>query len=61
MALKYKTTNETAEMLHVHRQTVMRWIKEGKIKAYKIGRKYLISVEEIEKQLNGGELNGEGK
>jgi len=58
MALEYKTTNETAKLLHVHRQTVMRWIKDGKLKASKIGRKYLVSVEEIEKQLERGINNG---
>ena len=59
MALNYKTTNETAKLLHVHRQTIMRWIKDGTLKANKIGRKYLISEEEIKRQLESGVKNEE--
>ena len=59
MALNYKTTNETAVLLHVHRQTIMRWIKDGTLKATKIGRKYLISEEEIKKKLEEGNSNEE--
>jgi len=52
MAQEYVNTNEAATMLHVHRQTIMRWIKDGTLKASKVGaRKYLISIEEINRQL----------
>ena len=58
MALNYKTTQETADILHVHRQTIMRWIKSGTIKATKVGeRKYLISEEEIERILESSDNN----
>lgn len=40
---------EVAEMLHCARQTIYRYIKEGKIKTVKIGRRHVISEDEINK------------
>ena len=39
---------EVAKILNVHFRTVHLWIKQRKIKAVQIGRKYLISEEEVE-------------
>jgi excisionase family DNA binding protein len=39
---KYLTTDEIAEALRVHKVTVVRWIREGKLKAKKVGRRWLI-------------------
>lgn len=50
-------TNETPEFLevldvatmcHVERKTVYRWIKSGKLKGKKAGRKWLFTREEVE-------------
>ena len=60
MALEYKTVKETAVILKVHRNTIINWILNGTLKATKIGRKYLISMEEIQKKLDGGVINGNG-
>ncbi|MCK4468560.1 MAG: helix-turn-helix domain-containing protein [Desulfobacterales bacterium] len=34
-------------LFKVNRVTIYRWIKEGKIKAYKIGKLHKISVSEV--------------
>lgn len=41
------STSEVAMLFKVNRVTIYRWIKEGKIKAYKIGKLYKISVSEV--------------
>lgn len=41
------STSEVAVFFNVNRVTIYRWIKEGKIKAYKIGKHYKISVSEV--------------
>jgi len=44
---KYYKTDELAKMLEVHRDTVRRWIREGKIKTKRIGKAYLIPEREL--------------
>ena len=44
---QYLSTNELAKLLHVSRIAVFKKIKTGKIKAFKIGRNYVIPVEEF--------------
>ena len=41
------STSEVAVFFNVNRVTIYRWVKEGKIKAYKIGRHYKISDSEV--------------
>ena len=43
-----KTVKEVAEIFNVYFRTVHLWIKQGKMKATQVGRKYLISDSEIE-------------
>ena len=50
----FYTAQETAEVLHVHRNTISNWIKEGKLQAVKIGKSYCISKSEIVKLLTVG-------
>jgi excisionase family DNA binding protein len=49
MALKdeYYTISQAAKMIGVARQTISRWIDEGKIPAEKIGREVLIAKNEV--------------
>jgi len=51
MALKddYYTLSQFSALLGVTRQTVSRWLKEGKVIGEKIGREVLIPQEESEK------------
>ena len=50
------STAEVAKILNVTRVTVFRWIKDGSIKANKIGRNYVIPHEEIIKHLDARPL-----
>lgn len=47
------TVEEAAEFLQVNINTITRWIKEGKLKAAKIGRSWRIKRSEIERLLDG--------
>ena len=50
---RYYTVKEVAQMFRVKEPTIYYWIKKGKIKAIKIGKKWLIPEEEIFKLING--------
>lgn len=45
------TCGQVAKILQIHPLTVLRYIKEGKLKAIKLGRVYRIRESEIEKLL----------
>lgn len=44
---------QVATIFCVTRQTVLNWVKSGYIKGVKVGRKWLIAQEEIERLQNG--------
>ncbi len=46
---------EVAEKFRVHRNTVLVWIKTGKIKAFRISHSWRIPQEEIERITGQGE------
>lgn len=45
------TVTQVAEALQINEQTVQRFIREGKIKAIKVGRAYRISEEGVQAYL----------
>ena len=45
---------EAADKVDVHVNTIRRWIKEGKIKAVKMGKNWKISEDELERVLKEG-------
>jgi excisionase family DNA binding protein len=45
------TTQDIAELLEMHITTIRRYIREGKIKAIRIGREYRIRREDFEEFL----------
>lgn len=45
---KFYTIDEISEILKVHHTTIRRAIKEGRLKAFRIGKKWLIKKEDIE-------------
>ena len=47
------TVREAATFLKVHIHTILKMVKEGNIKAVKIGREWRISQEEIDRLLRG--------
>jgi excisionase family DNA binding protein len=47
------TVDEAAEFLKVNSRTVLRWLNEGKIKGFRIGRDWRIKKSEIHRIMNG--------
>lgn len=43
----FLTVEQVSELLQVHWQTVLNYIKSGKIKAIKLGKGYRISKEDL--------------
>jgi len=41
----YYTVRETAKMLNLSEWTIRKWIRDGKIKAVRLGRGYVINIE----------------
>lgn len=44
---KYYTPKQVAEILQIHQYTVLKWIRDGKIKALKFGRVYRATESDI--------------
>jgi excisionase family DNA binding protein len=44
---KFYTPKQIAEILQVHQYTVLKWIREGKIRALKFGRVYRTTESEL--------------
>ncbi|HIE09386.1 MAG TPA: DNA-binding protein [Armatimonadetes bacterium] len=54
--------SEVAEILRVSRQTVLRLIKTGQIRAIKVGRQWRVPEEALKTLINPeGSKSGEGK
>ena len=51
------TVQQVANKLNMHVQTIREYIKRGDIKARKIGRKYIITQEELNNFIIGDEKN----
>jgi len=46
--LEVYTLEEIAELLQVTRRTLYNWIKDGKLKAFKIGKQWRVTKEALE-------------
>ena len=55
------TVTEVAKQFSVSRQTVLKWIKTGKIKAVKVVKVYRIPKEEIDRLTQDMRKEDEGK
>lgn len=55
------TVTEVAKMFSVSRQTVLKWINNGKIKAVKVVKVYRIPKEEIDRLIDKQRKEDEGK
>jgi len=49
--LSYLSTEEAAQLMNVHPNTIVRWIKSGKLPSSKIGREYRIPRDAIENKV----------
>ena len=45
---EFYTINDVAKVLKVHHTTIRRAIKEGRLRAFKLGAKWLIKKEDIQ-------------
>lgn len=52
MEEKYYTLKEVAKLLKVTYMTVFRWVRTGKIKAFKAGKQYRIRQEQLNDFIN---------
>lgn len=52
--LKVYTIEEVVQLLHVTRRTVYTYIKEGKLKAVKIGKYWRVTQKNLEEFLSTG-------
>jgi putative molybdopterin biosynthesis protein len=50
-ATQFYTIDEIAELLKISYLTVFRWVKAGKLTAYKVGKQYRIDVQDLNKFL----------
>ena len=50
--LEIYTLEEIAELLQVTRRTIYTWIKDGKLKAFKVGRGWRVSRADLDSFLN---------
>jgi len=46
------STEEVASLFKIDQYTVRRWVDEGKIRAYKVGRRWIFKEEDVLKILN---------
>ena len=53
---KYYTLNQASELLHLNPITVTDKIKTGELEAFRTGRKYLISEEQIKQFLEKNKI-----
>ena len=51
---RFMCTEELGELLHVSRVTIFRYMRAGKIKSHKLGRRNLYSVAEVMAAVKGG-------
>lgn len=53
--VRYLTARQTAEYLSIHINTLHRWTKEGRIRAYRIGERgdYRYDIKDIEAFVRG--------
>jgi len=45
---EFYTTQDLADFLQLNQRTIQKWIKEGKLKGYRFGKKYRIRSIDIE-------------
>ena len=48
---KYYTPEELAEIFTLHKKTIYRWIRAGRIESYKMGRGWRVSQKQLNKFL----------
>ncbi len=57
MTDKYYTVDEIAEMIKIHPKTVQRYIREGRLKATKVGKSWRVSGHDLSTFTEGGSVS----
>ncbi len=61
MIEKFLTTEQVANILQIHPFTVLKFIKNGKLKGVKLGRVYRIKEDDVKEFLEGSQTNNQGR
>ena len=56
---KFYKIEDVCELLQVSKITIYRWIKSGKITAYKVGRSYLFKISDVHKLIEDSKVENE--
>lgn len=56
---KFYKIEDVCELLQVSKITIYRWIKSGKITAYKVGKSYLFKISDVHKLIEDSKVNYE--
>ena len=54
---KFYKIEDVCELLQVSKITIYRWIKSGKITAYKVGKSYLFKIEDVHKLIEDSKVD----
>ena len=57
---KFYTIQEIADILKVNYMTVYRWIRAGKLEAYKVEKQYRIKESDFQKFMEASKANNKG-
>lgn len=52
--LEVYTLTEIIELLQITRRTLYNWIKDGKLKAFRVGREWRVTREELDRFIETG-------
>ena len=55
---KYYTVDEISEMIKIHPKTVQRYIREGRLRATKVGKSWRVSGHDLSTFTEGGSVSG---
>ena len=53
--MKYYSPEEVSEQFNVKQATVRKWLREGKLKALKLGGLWRISEDQLQEFIKGGQ------
>ncbi len=56
---KFYKIEDVCELLQVSKITIYRWIKSGKITAYKVGKSYLFKISDVHKLIEDSKVDYE--
>lgn len=55
----YLTPDQVAERLDVHSDTVRRWILSGRLRGFRVGIRYRVEPQEVERFIADGQITAQ--